>query len=98
MSPRDVATSQCSARLLTRVLKGGDELALVSYPYLASARDDRLERLDRREEARDAFERAVAQTRKTKERDPLIRRARACDVRPPEVWTLRETCSIESGV
>jgi RNA polymerase sigma factor (sigma-70 family) len=52
-----------------------DEPALADYHLLPSVRGDLLERLGRRSEAREAFERAAALARNRRERDVLLARA-----------------------
>ncbi len=54
---------------------------LSAYPYLAAARGDCLERLDRFEEARSSFEEAAMLTENQVERDFLLLRARQLDER-----------------
>ncbi len=51
---------------------------LDGYPYLPAVRGDLLEELGRRQEARDAFERAAELTRNAAEREVLLGRAAAC--------------------
>jgi RNA polymerase sigma-70 factor, ECF subfamily len=55
-----------------------EEPSLQSYYVLPMVRGDLLEKLDRRDEAREAFERAASLTRNTRERDVLLKRAEAC--------------------
>jgi RNA polymerase sigma factor (sigma-70 family) len=52
-----------------------DEPALASYHLLPSVRGDLLERLGRRDEARQEFERAAALTKNVRERELLLKRA-----------------------
>jgi RNA polymerase sigma-70 factor, ECF subfamily len=54
------------------------EGALDQYHLLPSVRGDFLKKLGRSDEARSEFERAAALTRNARERDLLLRRARAC--------------------
>lgn len=54
------------------------EPALRHYPWLPAAHGDLLEKLDRYEEARAAFERAAALTQNTRDREVLADRASAC--------------------
>ncbi|MEA2281462.1 MAG: hypothetical protein QOK21_2069 [Solirubrobacteraceae bacterium] len=56
-----------------------DEPALAGYHLLSSVRGDLLEKLGRRDEAREEFERAAAMTRNERERALLLRRAAACE-------------------
>jgi RNA polymerase sigma factor (sigma-70 family) len=56
-----------------------DEPSLADYHLLPSVRGDLLERLGRRREAREEFERAAAMTRNERERALLLRRAAACE-------------------
>ncbi|HTU06203.1 MAG TPA: DUF6596 domain-containing protein, partial [Trebonia sp.] len=56
----------------------GDDPALRHYHLLPSVRGDLLDRLGRRAEARDEFERAAAMTANDAERAHLLRRAAAC--------------------
>ena len=58
------------------------EPALAGYHLLPSVRGDLLSKLGRTSEARAEFERAAMLTRNTRERDLLIRRAKACAVSP----------------
>ena len=51
-----------------------DEPQLAGYPYLAAARADFLQRLDRRAEARDAYATALDLTQNSRERAFLLRR------------------------
>lgn len=54
-----------------------DEPALRGYPWLDAVRGDLLARLGQRDRARRAFERAASLTANERERDSLLRRARA---------------------
>ena len=54
------------------------EPSLKSYHLLPAVRGDLLTKLGRFEEARLEFERAAALTRNVRERDLLLKRARAC--------------------
>jgi RNA polymerase sigma-70 factor, ECF subfamily len=54
------------------------EPSLENYHLLPSVRGDLLKKLGRMDEARAEFERAAGLTRNTRERELLIRRARAC--------------------
>jgi RNA polymerase sigma-70 factor, ECF subfamily len=54
------------------------EPSLENYHLLPSVRGDLLEKLGRMDEARTEFERAAGLTHNTRERELLIRRARAC--------------------
>jgi RNA polymerase sigma factor (sigma-70 family) len=61
------------------VLDGlADESSLRSYHLLPSARAHLLEKLGRREEAHDEFERAASLTENMRQRNRLLNRARAC--------------------
>ena len=53
-----------------------DEPALKTYHLLPSVRGDLLEKLGRRDEAREEFERAASFTRNERERQLLLKRAR----------------------
>ena len=55
-----------------------DDPALKNYHLLPSVRGDLLNKLGRKEEAREEFERAASITRNTRERNLLLERARAC--------------------
>ncbi|HEX6622192.1 MAG TPA: hypothetical protein VF064_00665, partial [Pyrinomonadaceae bacterium] len=55
-----------------------EEPALKTYHLLPSVRGDLLAKLGRLEEARTEFERAASLTRNARERELLLRRARAC--------------------
>ncbi|WP_165069678.1 RNA polymerase sigma factor [Paludisphaera rhizosphaerae] len=55
-----------------------EEPALQGYSYYHAARADLLAKLDRRAEARAAFDRAAALTRNVRERDWLLRRSAEC--------------------
>jgi RNA polymerase sigma-70 factor, ECF subfamily len=54
------------------------EPALRAYHLLPSVRGDLLAKLGRNEEARAEFERAASLAKNSRERDLLLRRARAC--------------------
>ena len=54
------------------------EPSLQAYHLLPSVRGDLLEKLGRRDEARDEFERAADLTRNARERELLMQRARSC--------------------
>lgn len=56
-----------------------EEAALANYHLLPSVRGDLLEKLGRRAEAREQFERAAEMTQNTRERALLLRRAKACE-------------------
>ncbi|MGY3040627.1 RNA polymerase sigma factor (sigma-70 family) [Rhodanobacter sp. TND4EL1] len=56
-----------------------DEPILQNYHLLHAVRGDLLERMGRREEAREAFEKAAELTGNRRERDLMERRARGCD-------------------
>jgi len=55
-----------------------DERVLAGYHLLPGVRGDLLFKLNRREEARDEFQRAASLTRNARERDLLLARAAAC--------------------
>jgi len=55
-----------------------DDPALKNYHLLPSVRGDLLNKLGRKEEAREEFERAASITRNARERNLLLDRARAC--------------------
>jgi predicted RNA polymerase sigma factor len=55
-----------------------NEPTLKNYHLLPSVRGDLLKKLNRHNEARTEFERAATLTRNTRERDLLIKRAKAC--------------------
>ena len=61
-----------------------DEPSLKNYHLLPSVRGDLLTKLTRHAEARIEFERAAALTRNARERDLLLKRARAC-AHPPSI-------------
>ena len=77
---RAVALSRAegAAAALPLVDALGEEPLLSEYPQLPAVRGDLLEQLGRRSEAREAFERAAALTRNTRERDLMLARAAAC--------------------
>lgn len=56
-----------------------DELDLQAFYLFHAIRADLLRRLGRRDEAADAYERAIARTENTKERELLLQRKRALD-------------------
>jgi RNA polymerase sigma-70 factor, ECF subfamily len=58
------------------------ESSLENYHLLPSVRGDLLRKLGRMDEARAEFERAARLTRNTRERDLLLRRAKACSSQP----------------
>jgi predicted RNA polymerase sigma factor len=61
------------------------EGSLENYHLLPSVRGDLLEKLSRFDEARAEFERAASLTRNARERELLLKRARACaGSTPPE--------------
>ncbi len=55
-----------------------DERSLAGYHLLPAVRGDLLAKLERHDEAREAFERAAALTRNTRERALLLQRAQSC--------------------
>lgn len=57
------------------------EPSLRDYHLLPSVRGDLLAKLERNDEAREAFEHAAQLTRNVREHDLLLQRARACDTR-----------------
>jgi RNA polymerase sigma factor (sigma-70 family) len=57
------------------------EPSLNGYPYLPGVRADFLFKLKRFDEARAEFERAAALTKNARQRELLLERARACDLR-----------------
>jgi RNA polymerase sigma factor (sigma-70 family) len=57
------------------------EPSLNGYPYLPGVRGDFLFKLKRFDEARAEFERAAALTKNARQRELLLERARACDLR-----------------
>jgi predicted RNA polymerase sigma factor len=64
------------------------ERSLENYHLLPSVRGDLLKKLSRFDEARVEFERAASLTRNTRERELLLKRARACveGSTSPEPW------------
>ena len=78
---RAVALSMARGPLagLEAVERLAGEPSLERYHLLPSVRGDVLARLGRHAEARAEFERAAALTRNRRERELLLRRARACD-------------------
>jgi predicted RNA polymerase sigma factor len=56
-----------------------NEPSLKNYHLLPSVRGDLLAKLNRQDEARVEFERAVSLTRNARERELLLERARTCE-------------------